>query len=82
MDEISIDVDRRTVEKKSCKVGFASSSAPKPKEEKMLGVLGWVGSLRLQEQIGNHLWSCQEGLISFMALAPGSDLMLQQWKHD
>ena len=67
MEEIKVDLDRRVVKKKEKREsGFPSLSAPNQKEEKMLGVLGWVGSLRLKKQGYDHFLSCQRNSISSM----------------
>ena len=51
LEEIREGLDRRTVKRKTREKGFASSNAPNQKEEKMLGVVSWVGSLVLLKQV-------------------------------
>jgi hypothetical protein len=49
LEEIRVDLDRRAVKRKREQSGSANSSAPTSSEEKMLGLLGWVSSARLQK---------------------------------
>jgi len=56
LEEIRVDLDRRAFKRKRGKLGFANPNAPNRKEEKMVGVLGWVGSLGLQKQVSDHFF--------------------------
>jgi len=49
LEEIRVDLDRRTAKRKQERTGFLVQMHPSRKEEKMLGVLGWVGNFDVAE---------------------------------
>ena len=49
LEEIRVHLDRRIVKRKRGQSRFANSSAPNSSEEKMIGLLSWVSSVRLQK---------------------------------
>ena len=49
MEEISVDVDRKTEKEKVEKSGSARSNAPKPRRRKNARKVGWVGNFEVAE---------------------------------